>query len=152
MEIVAGIVIFLLSALGSIILTALFQDAADDLVAKVLPGKVLVGKYRKFRGRWEISYTKDGSDKKFVIDLKQINGKVWGTSEIEPTLNVTYKLLGKLKGDKLSGVWHDINPISAFHGVYFVDSSVAGDKAEGTVLSEDNAKKVVSCPTTWLRI
>ena len=152
MEIIVVIGIFVVSTLGVIVLTALFQDAADELVSAVLPEKVLVGRYRKFRGQWKVTYNKDGSDKTFVIDFKQINGKVWGTSEKEPQKGAIYKLLARLKGDKLSGLWHDISPISSFHGVFFVDISVDGETAEGTILSEDSTKKVVQCPTKWQRI
>jgi hypothetical protein len=96
--------VFLLSALGSIALTVLFQDKMEDLAAAVLPGSLLVGNHRKFRGKWKVSYTKDGTPRTFTVMLKQINRKVWGTSEVEPMFNITYKLFGSLKGDKLSGV------------------------------------------------
>jgi hypothetical protein len=145
--------IFLMSTLGSIVLTVLFQDTMGELVAIILPESWLVGNKRKFSGNWEVSYTKhDGDIKLFRIKLKQINGRVWGTSEIEPTLSVTYKLYGRLKGDKLSGVWFDTNSASVFHGVYFVDIGASGNTAEGAILSEDEAKKVVQYPSKWVRV
>lgn len=141
-----------LGTLGALLLTVLFQGAMEDLVATILPGRFLVGNYRNFRGKWRVSYDKGGTKYSFEIDFKQINKKVWGTSEIEPQLKITYKMFGRLRGDKLSGTWEDINPQSAYHGVYFVDIDTNGDTAKGTILSEDNTKKVIQYPSDWERV
>lgn len=143
---------FLLGTLGTLLLTVLFQSTMEDLVAFILPGRLLVGDNRNFRGKWKVSYVKDKTPHSFIIEFKQINKKVWGKSEVEPILNANYKMFGRIRGDKLSGTWEDVDPRSAYHGVHFVDIDTNGTKATGTVLSEDNAKKVVVCPSNWERV
>lgn len=134
--------------LGTIILTVLFQEKMENLVAMILPSTLLVGNNRKLEGDWEISYKKYGKSCTFKIKLKQIGKRVWGSSKGEEA----YKLYGRLKGDKLSGVWIDTDPMSTFHGPYFVDIATDGSKAIGTVLTEDDDKKVISCDSTWNRL
>lgn len=156
-----GILLFLVGALVSAIVSVLFGPFIEQVTSRVLGGAIPGGD-SDLRGEWESTYyyISDGQQKaaQQLMRLTQIGRTVYGKSiqgavAVSSGERISHKHTVRLRveGEYITGEWRNIWPKARHYGVLQLRIAASGSVMQGEFLGFDSQAKIRHGLWTWHR-